>query len=83
MYAFFILANSNLGAGIAARTLMTLSIDGELVQNFTHNPSSATDYTYNSSVFTNTSLVNTNHTVLISTTGTLNSLVLFDYLVYT
>lgn len=63
---------------------MTFSIDGALVGTFVHIPSSSTAYEYNYTVFSSTNLPNTEHTVVVQTTGdSVSSLILFDYAIYT
>ena len=63
---------------------MTFSIDGALVGTFVHIPSSSTAYEYNYTVFSSSNLPNTEHTVVVQTTGdSVSSLILFDYAIYT
>ncbi|KAI5115993.1 hypothetical protein M0805_009065 [Coniferiporia weirii] len=80
VYVFIILAN-NLHP-TTTFTNLSFSLDGELVGNFVHSPTSGTDYEYNVTAYANESLANVGHNLVMQTTGDNAVLVLFDYLVY-
>ena len=61
----------------------TFFIDDEPVGQFTHPPDAAADISYRVPVYTNNTLANSEHTLLMRATGTNTSLILFDYIVYT
>ncbi|KAM5539192.1 hypothetical protein V8D89_007065 [Ganoderma adspersum] len=79
VYAFNILPNT-LPATITTANI-SFSIDGEDVGRFLHSPESGTTILYNQLVYQNTTLDDGPHTFTM-TAGS-NSLVLFDYLLYT
>ena len=82
VYAFFLLANQI----ISTTTLTNLSfvIDGAPVgPQFIHQPDSTTDILYNVSVFSHSGLSNTQHQFEIHAGGSNDSLLLFDYVIYT
>ncbi|KAJ7139704.1 hypothetical protein C8R44DRAFT_310507 [Mycena epipterygia] len=82
IYVYFILAN-NEGDGITTTSKANFSIDRSQQGTFTHTPASSTDLQYNALVFTQTGLSNTTHSLLISTEGTDDIYVNFDYAIYT
>ena len=80
---FFILAN-NQGDGITTVTQANFSVDGRLPVPFLHIPNlSITALQYNSLVFSRTKLSNGDHRLDITTTGSTNIYVNFDYAIYT
>ena len=79
VYVFNILPNT-LPSTITTANI-SFSIDGEDVYRFFHSPESGTTILYNQLVYRNTTLKDGPHT-LTMTAGS-NSLVLFDYLLYT
>ncbi|KAF7320185.1 Protein kinase domain-containing protein [Mycena kentingensis (nom. inval.)] len=82
IYVFFILAN-NAGDGITTKTAANFTIDGALRDSFTHTPSASTDIDYDQLVFTQKALKNTEHAIAISTEGSENIWLAFDYAIYT
>lgn len=81
VYAYCILDNNNT---YTTFTNLTFSLDGEQVGSFSHGPDGSGSYVYNALVYTNTSVPNGNHTFVIhSPRGSVDSLVLFDYVQYT
>ena len=89
VYAYFILANR-----VDATTTLTnlsFTLDNEFVGTFEHIPTNSTDIQYNSPVYVNETLENKTHTLIISARGPnvaqnntfKNSLLLFDYMIYT
>ena len=83
MDVFFILAGNNLPSNVIVNTTLSILIDDEVVGSFFHNASQFSNYQYNQSVYSNSSMVNTNHTISVVTSGGDQSLLLFDYLKYT
>ena len=80
---FFILAN-NQGDGITTLTRANFSVDSELPVPFLHTPNiSTTAFEYDSLVFSRTNLSNGNHSLDITTTGSTNIYINFDYAIYT
>jgi hypothetical protein len=57
--------------------------DGHIVGSYVHIPDNATDIQYNVPVYVNTSLSDGPHTLSMATSGDVNSLILFDYAMYT
>ena len=79
---FFDLAN-NQGDGITTVTRANSSVDSGLPMAFLHIPNlSTTALQYNSLVFSRTNLLNGDHRLDITTTGSTNIYVNFDYAVY-
>ncbi|PPQ88330.1 LOW QUALITY PROTEIN: hypothetical protein CVT25_012441 [Psilocybe cyanescens] len=84
IYVFFVLAN-NEGDGITTLTLANFTLDGKAPQLFQHAPDlTSQDIEYNQLVFSQTNLINAQHTLVISTSGVdSNVYVNFDYAIYT
>ncbi|KAI0652613.1 hypothetical protein C8Q79DRAFT_111415 [Trametes meyenii] len=82
VYVYNLIANNV--AQTTTVTNLTFSLDGMLVGNFFHQPEvNADPLVYNVTVYANTSLSHSPHTLVISASGVAPSLVLFDYIVYT
>ncbi|RDX46758.1 hypothetical protein OH76DRAFT_816353 [Lentinus brumalis] len=82
VYVYNVLANTV--PWTTTYTSLTFSLDGEQVGTYVHVPTSDTAFEYDVPVYTNGDLANKQHTLIIEATGsTNNSLVLFDYIVYT
>ena len=82
VYAFFIIPN----AIPDTTTFLNASfeLDGAGNAAYEHAPDPAsTETAYHKPIYAKTGLTNTNHTLLISAAGSLDSLLLFDYVVYT
>lgn len=81
VYTYFICANTLDDA--TTLTNLTFALDGGQVGTFVHVPEATSDYEYNVLGYAGTNLSNGRHQLLIQTTGDVNnSLVLFDYLIY-
>ena len=80
MYAFFICANKIQNA--TTLTNVTFAIDGARNGTFTHTPSASADYDYNVLGYSNKKLSKGNHQLLIQTNGNQDSIIMFDYLIY-
>ncbi|KAI0673889.1 hypothetical protein C8Q78DRAFT_658566 [Trametes maxima] len=82
VYVYNLIANNI--AQTTTVTNLTFSLDDMLVGNFFHQPDeNAHSLVYNVTVYANTSLSHSPHTLVISAGGATDSLVLFDYIVYT
>lgn len=63
---------------------MTFLMDGKQVGTYVHIPTTADNYLYNVPVFSQTGLTNSLHVLTLEATeGTIPSLILFDYAIYT
>ncbi|KAG6849532.1 hypothetical protein H0H93_007688 [Arthromyces matolae] len=83
IYVYFILANY-VGDGVTTETMCNFTLDGQYVSTFHHIPTTSTGYVFNALVFSRDGLSNTNHTLLISTSGINQHLFTnFDYANYT
>ena len=82
VYAYNIIANQI--PFTTTLTNLTFSIDGDPVGTYVHIPENTTNtFEYGVLVYANTSLPYTSHVFVMSAGGPNDSLVLFDYLVYT
>ncbi|KAI0652612.1 hypothetical protein C8Q79DRAFT_938586 [Trametes meyenii] len=81
VYVFNIIANTV--PFTTTLTNLTFTLDGELVGHYVHSPDSSSDILYNVLVYSNASLMNTQHTIEMRPTGPFSSLILFDYIAYT
>ncbi|KAI0756226.1 hypothetical protein C8Q80DRAFT_1091458, partial [Daedaleopsis nitida] len=83
VYVFNIIANILPNASVTF-TNLTFYIDDRYVGAFSHTPHSGPpDLLYHVPVYTNSSLTDDEHTIRILADGSQNSLVLFDYIIYT
>ena len=83
MDVVFILAGNNQASGVIVDTNVSIIIDGDIVGNFQHDASNYSDFQYNQSIYSNSSLDYKKHTLSVKTTGENQSVLLFDYLTYT
>ena len=81
VYVFNIIPNTVSGA--TTLTNLTFTLDGDFVGQFTHTPDATADVTYRAPVYTNTTLSNSEHSLIMRAGGLNASLILFDYIVYT
>lgn len=82
VYAYFIVPNHIAGTTTFINT--TFAVDDVEDGVFSHSPNvTSTDISYRQAVYAKTGLANANHTLLITAGGESESLVLFDYVVYT
>lgn len=82
VYVFNIIAN--IVPFTSTSTTLTFSLDGEIVGHYSHLPDPhGSELMYNVAVYSNHSLPHGDHTLVISAEGKGESLVLFDYVVYT
>ncbi|KAI0758222.1 hypothetical protein C8Q74DRAFT_307653 [Fomes fomentarius] len=84
VYVYHLLANSG-PPGVARYTNLTFYLDDDYVGVFCHVPAIANTTTiqYHVPVYVNTTLPDAPHTLVISSTGSDASLILFDFVVYT
>ncbi|KAH9914659.1 uncharacterized protein BXZ73DRAFT_81626 [Epithele typhae] len=64
-------------------TRLTFTLDGTEIGDYTHGPTTDTDFEYNALTFSSTGFVNEPHTFVISSGNEAASVILFDYIVYT
>ncbi len=83
VYVYNALANKVTNADTG--TYLTFVLDGSLVGLYQHTPTDTTLFDYNIPVYTNRSLQNEEHQLVIQASGAMQSpsLILFDYVVYT
>ncbi|THV03989.1 hypothetical protein K435DRAFT_585998, partial [Dendrothele bispora CBS 962.96] len=82
VYIFFILAN-NESSGTTTKTECNFTLDGAVVGNYSHSPSSSPDLNYSVPVFSKTSLPNQDHTFQIGAAGLEYEVFInFDYAIY-
>ncbi|THV03976.1 hypothetical protein K435DRAFT_835569 [Dendrothele bispora CBS 962.96] len=82
VYIFFILANNISSA--TTKTECNFTLDGAVVGNYNHSPSSSPDLNYKATVFSKTSLPNQDHTFQIGAAGLEYEVFInFDYAIYT
>ncbi len=58
-------------------------MDGEVAGSYSHDTDGAYQFEYNVLAYSNTSLNDEDHTLVMETTGTEPSYLIFDYAVYT
>ncbi|KAI0784127.1 hypothetical protein C8Q75DRAFT_724994 [Abortiporus biennis] len=82
IYVFCIIAHTSVSPD--GNSNMTFFIDGQVVNTFLQTPNNDTSLTYNFPVYVNTSLQTGIHTFMLQTggLGSLKSLTLLDYIVY-
>ncbi|KAI1781953.1 hypothetical protein LXA43DRAFT_1053891 [Ganoderma leucocontextum] len=81
VYVYNVIPNFLKGANTFVN--VSFAIDGETVGQFSHIPDSTSEILYNHLVYANTSLSDSVHTLVMSASGSNESLVFFDYLLYT
>lgn len=62
---------------------LNFTLDKILIGAYNFEPDASSTYTYNHSVFSKTGLSNGEHTLVITTGGTMAAVLLFDYVIYT
>ncbi|KAI1782292.1 hypothetical protein LXA43DRAFT_1051742 [Ganoderma leucocontextum] len=81
VYVYNVIPNFLKGANTFVN--VSFAIDGETVGQFSHIPDSTSEILYSHLVYANTSLSDSLHTLVMSASGRNESLVFFDYLLYT
>jgi hypothetical protein len=79
IYAYCILDNN---PNYTTFTSLTFTIDDAQVGSYQHTPDGSGTYVYNTLVYANALLSNGQHTFVIHNPITSDSLILFDYVVY-
>ncbi|KAK0216434.1 hypothetical protein EDD85DRAFT_437593 [Armillaria nabsnona] len=83
LYIYLILSNYPENTSLVSRTVCNFRIDGSIVGGFRHETDGTMNYEFNTLAYSNESMGEGEHTVLIETTGNESSYVAFDYAVYT
>jgi hypothetical protein len=89
IYIFCIIPNRiHNNPGVTTFMNLTFAIDGELAGTYQHQPDTTETVAFNFAVYANESLRNAPHSIVISPTAgpirdSTNSLILFDYAIYT
>ncbi|KAM5532361.1 hypothetical protein V8D89_013955 [Ganoderma adspersum] len=81
VYVFNIVPNTL--SGTVTNADISFAIDNEYVGSFIRHADNTSDILYNHLVYSNTTLQDGIHTLVMSAGGTGQSLILFDYLIYT
>lgn len=83
VYVYNIIANNG-SAAILSTTDITFFLDGDYIGRFVHiSLPSDVALQYDILVYKNQSLVDTPHTFTMQATGSTDSLIMFDYIIYT
>lgn len=69
-------------AGVADETYLNITLDAQPAGIFSFVPGPTDPYHYNVSVYSNSNIVNGQHTIVISTGGAASGVLEFDYAVY-
>ena len=83
VYVYHIVPNQVSTDSYSTLTNLSFFLDGEYVGQYIHEPDSTSDIAYGVPVYVNPTLRNTEHYLNISAGGPSESLLLFDYVVYT
>ncbi|KAK0492960.1 hypothetical protein EDD18DRAFT_1108567 [Armillaria luteobubalina] len=83
IYVYLILSNYPKTTGFVSDTVCDFRMDGELVGNYSHDTDETYQFEYNVLAYSNTSLSDEEHTLVMESTGTKPSYLIFDYAVYT
>ncbi|SJL14700.1 uncharacterized protein ARMOST_18166 [Armillaria ostoyae] len=83
IYIYLILSNYPENTSLVSRTVCNFRLDGSIVGGFRHETDGTLNYEFNTLAYSNESLSEGEHTVLIETTGSESSYVAFDYAIYT
>ncbi|RDB22152.1 hypothetical protein Hypma_010655, partial [Hypsizygus marmoreus] len=80
IYVFFILAG--IIPDITTETACNFTLDGQFTGTFNHTPSTESDFQYNALVYSERTLQNVDHKLIISTSADHDVFVKFDYAIY-
>ncbi|KAK0492944.1 hypothetical protein EDD18DRAFT_1357326 [Armillaria luteobubalina] len=83
IYIYLILSNYPENTSLVSRTVCNFRVDGNIIGGFRHEIDGTLNYEFNTLAYSNESIGEGEHTVLIETTGNESSYVAFDYAVYT
>ncbi|KAJ7628921.1 hypothetical protein FB45DRAFT_748797, partial [Roridomyces roridus] len=83
IYVFFIIPNFAPASDPSSTVRCVFFIDGSQVGSFTHDSDGSGQFTYDELVYSNSSITNGEHTLMIQTTGSEPAMIIFDYALYT
>ncbi|KAK0454181.1 uncharacterized protein EV420DRAFT_1273185 [Desarmillaria tabescens] len=83
IYVYLIISNYPKSTGVVSDAICDFRMDGEVVGSYSHNSDGTYQFEYDVLAYSNASLSDEYHTLLIETTGTEPSYIVFDYVVYT
>ncbi|KAJ7747182.1 hypothetical protein DFH07DRAFT_747855, partial [Mycena maculata] len=83
IFVFFIIPNFAAASNLASVVRCDFFIDGASVGSFTHDSDGSSEFAYNTLVYSNVTVPNGDHVLLIETTGADPAIVIFDYALYT
>lgn len=83
IYIYLILSNYPENTSLVSRTVCNFRVDGSIVGGFRHETDGTVNYEFNTLAYSNDSIGDGEHIVLIETTGNESSYVAFDYAIYT
>ncbi|KAK0440883.1 uncharacterized protein EV420DRAFT_1129332 [Desarmillaria tabescens] len=83
IYVYLIISNYPKSTGFVSDAICDLRMDGEVVGSYSHDSDGTYQFEYDVLAYSNASLSDEDHTLLIETTGTKPSYIIFDYVVYT
>ncbi|KAK0454154.1 uncharacterized protein EV420DRAFT_603796 [Desarmillaria tabescens] len=83
IYVYLIISNYPKSTGFVSDAICDFRMDGEVVGSYSHETDGSYHVQYDVLAYSNASLSDEDHTLLIETTGTEPSYIIFDYAVYT
>ncbi|PBK58544.1 hypothetical protein ARMSODRAFT_118026 [Armillaria solidipes] len=83
IYVYLILSNYPKSTGVVSDVICDFRMDGEVVGSYSHDTDGTYQFEYNILAYRNASLSDEDHTLVMETTGTEPSYLIFDYAVYT
>ncbi|KAJ7506109.1 hypothetical protein B0H11DRAFT_1707629 [Mycena galericulata] len=83
IFVFFIVPNFATDSKLASSVRCSFFIDGAQVGSFTHDSDGSSQFAYNTLVYSNVTVPNGDHVLLIETTGADPATIIFDYALYT
>ncbi|KAK0184712.1 hypothetical protein F5146DRAFT_938126 [Armillaria mellea] len=83
IYVYLILCNYPKSTGLVSDVVCDFRLDGEVVGSYSHDNDGTYQFEYNVLAYSNASLSDEDHTLVMETTGTELSYLIFDYAVYT
>ncbi|KAK0219269.1 hypothetical protein IW262DRAFT_1495140 [Armillaria fumosa] len=83
IYVYLILSNYPKSTGFVSDAACDFRMDGELVGSYIHETDGTYQFEYNVLAYSNTSLSDEEHKLVMESTGTKPSYLIFDYAVYT